>query len=139
MLDLALETSSPLGDETLLQRLEQIVARWQGFVRMNLEVELDQKLIDPVTSRTIVQIVSEAISNSVRHGLAQTVSIRISRAALDESLLEITVIDDGLGPRSGAAGLGTELFNVASGGDWQIKALESGGSELKITIRDLAS
>ena len=139
LLDLALETSSPLGDKTLLQRLEEIVARWQGFVRMNLEVELDQKLIDPVTSRTIVQIVSEAISNSVRHGLAQTVSIRISRAALDESLLEITVIDDGLGPRSGAAGLGTELFNVASGGDWQIKALESGGSELKITIRDLAS
>lgn len=139
LLDLALETNPPPSNEPLVERLNEVLARWQGFVRMNLDVGIDQQSTDPTTSRAIVQIVSEAISNSVRHGLAQSVSIRIAKLVSDESLLEVTVIDDGLGPRSGPTGLGTELFTEVSGGNWQIKSREAGGSELIIRIRDLAS
>lgn len=139
LLDLALDTAPPSSEVALQQNLNEVLARWQGFVRMDLALEIDQKTLGPTTSRAIVQIVSEAISNSVRHGLAQTVSIRLVALLEDESLIEVSVIDDGLGPRSGPTGLGTELFTAVSGGNWQITSREAGGSELIIRIRDLAN
>jgi nitrate/nitrite-specific signal transduction histidine kinase len=134
LLDNAMNSNSPSSQGALLQELNEVLARWQGFLKMDLEVELDQQLSDPNTARAIVQTVSEAISNSVRHGLAQRVSIRIVAEVGDEARIEVSVIDDGLGPRSGPTGLGTELFSAVSGGNWEIKLRESGGTELKLQI-----
>ena len=139
LLDLALDTSQVANQESLLANLEEIVERWRGFVRIDIDLELDQNTIDPIISQALVQVVGEAISNSVRHGLAQTVSIRIAALATDESVLEVTIHDDGLGPRSGPTGLGTELFTSVSGGSWQIKSRAAGGTELSLQIQKLAS
>jgi signal transduction histidine kinase len=115
-------------------RLNEIVARWRGFVKMDLAVNIDGSLLDQATSSAMLQVVSEAISNSVRHGLARSVSIWIAQPTSDQSFIELTVIDDGLGPRSGPTGLGTELFSAVSDGKWEIKLGESGGTELKMHI-----
>ena len=139
LLDLALDTSQVANQESLLANLEEIVERWRGFVRIDLDLELDQNTLDPIISQVLVQVVGEAISNSVRHGLAQTVSIRIADLVSDESVLEVTIADDGLGPRSGPTGLGTELFTAVSGGSWQIKSRAAGGTELSLQIQKLAN
>jgi two-component sensor histidine kinase len=139
LLDLALDTSQVANQESLLANLEEIVERWRGFVRIDLDLELDQNTLDPIISQALVQVVGEAISNSVRHGLAQTVSIRIADLVSDESVLEVTIADDGLGPRSGPTGLGTELFTAVSGGSWQIKSRAAGGTELSLQIQKLAN
>ena len=139
LLDIALDTSLVANQESLLANLEEIVERWRGFVRIDLDLELDQNTLDPIISQALVQVVGEAISNSVRHGLAQTVSIRIADLVSDESVLEVTIADDGLGPRSGPTGLGTELFTAVSGGSWQIKSRAAGGTELSLQIQKLAN
>jgi len=139
LLDLALDTSQVPNQESLLASLEEIVERWRGFVRIDLDLELDQNTLDPIICQALVQVVGEAISNSVRHGLAQTVSIRIAALLKDESVLEVTIADDGLGPRSGPTGLGTELFTAVSGGSWQIKSRAAGGTELSLQIQKLAN
>jgi len=139
LLDLALDTSLVANQESLLANLEEIVERWRGFVRIDLDLELDQNTLDPIISQALVQIVGEAISNSVRHGLAQTISIRIAEQVTDESVLEVTIADDGLGPRSGPTGLGAELFTSVSGGSWQIISRASGGTELSLQIQKLAN
>jgi signal transduction histidine kinase len=139
LLDLALDTSLVANQESLLANLEEIVERWRGFVRIDLDLELDQNTLDPIISQALVQVVGEAISNSVRHGLAQTISIRIAELVTDESVLEVTIADDGLGPRSGPTGLGAELFTSVSGGSWQIISRAAGGTELSLQIQKLAN
>jgi signal transduction histidine kinase len=134
LLDKALETRETSKDQSLAVRLKEIVARWRGFVKMDLAVNIDGSLLDQATSSAMLQVVSEAISNSVRHGLARSVSIWIAQPTSDQSFIELTVIDDGLGPRSGPTGLGTELFSAVSDGKWEIKLGESGGTELKMHI-----
>jgi len=134
LLDNALETREKSKDQSLTVKLNEIVSRWRGFVKMDLGINLDEGLLNQAAERAIVQVVSEAISNSVRHGLARSVSIGIEPNLADQTLIELTVIDDGLGPRSGPTGLGTELFSAVSGGNWEIKLGESGGTELKLQI-----
>ena len=134
LLDNALETREKSKDQSLTVRLNEIVARWRGFVKMGVVINLDEALLNQAAESAIVQVVSEAISNSVRHGLARSVSIGIEPNLADQTLIELTVVDDGLGPRSGPTGLGTELFSAVSGGNWEIKLRESGGTELKLQI-----
>jgi signal transduction histidine kinase len=134
LLDNALETRENSKDESLTVKLNEIVARWRGFVKMDVVINVDEGLLNQAAESAIVQVVSEAISNSVRHGLARSVSIGIEPNVADQMLIELTVIDDGLGPRSGPTGLGTELFSAVSGGNWEIKLRESGGTELKLQI-----
>jgi two-component sensor histidine kinase len=134
LLDRALEMNQVANQESMLANLEEIVARWRGFVRIDLDVEIDQGSIEPLISQSISLVVSEAISNSVRHGLAQTVSIRIAKPVSNEPIIEVKVIDDGLGPRSGPIGLGTELFTSVTGGNWEIKSRAAGGTELSLRI-----
>ena len=134
LLDNALETREKSNDQSLTVKLNEIVSRWRGFVKMDLGINVDEGLLNQAAESAIVQVVSEAISNSVRHGLARSVSIGIEPNLADQTLIELTVIDDGLGPRSGPTGLGTELFSAVSGGNWEIKLGESGGTELKLQI-----
>jgi two-component sensor histidine kinase len=134
LLDRAIDTNQVANQDSLLVSLNEIAARWLGFVQIDLDFDLDQSQINATSSRAIVQVVSEAISNSVRHGLAQAVSIRIARIVSDESFLEIRVRDDGLGPRSGPTGLGTELFAAVSLNNWEIRSRETGGTELIIRV-----
>ena len=134
LLDNALEPRQKSKDQSLILRLNEIVTRWEGFVKIDIAIEAERNLLNQAPESSIVQVVSEAISNSVRHGLARSVSIGIAPNLADQKLIELTVIDDGLGPRSGPTGLGTELFSAVSGGNWEIKLGESGGTELKLQI-----
>jgi two-component sensor histidine kinase len=128
LLDGALESYQTESTSSLEQGLQEVTSRWQGFVSMNLDVELPGIQLDANQTKLVIQVVSEAISNSVRHGLASNVSIRVALSRTDNSQIVITVSDDGLGPRSGKAGLGNELFQAVSEGNWNIQNSESGGS-----------
>jgi anti-sigma regulatory factor (Ser/Thr protein kinase) len=79
--------------------------------------------------------VSEAVSNAVRHGLAKNLTITLEKLESIADHIEIVVEDDGLGPRSGKAGLGTELFNATSGVEWSLTAGKTGGSVLRVRIK----
>ena len=124
---------------TLAGELREIVSRWEGFANVSLELGVSETEIDPGTSRIIVQIVSEAISNSVRHGLAKSIEVGIVRLERNPYQVRIVVRDDGLGPRSGASGLGSELFSAVAGNGWTLTSRSSGGSILDMTVTTLGS
>jgi signal transduction histidine kinase len=84
--------------------------------------------------KSIVEVASEAVSNAVRHGFAKKLKITLGKIESKNNQIEIVVEDDGLGPRSGKSGLGTELFNVTSGVNWSLTAGKMGGSVLRVRI-----
>ncbi|WP_432036308.1 sensor histidine kinase [Streptomyces cucumeris] len=53
------------------------------------------------TAATVYRIVQEALTNTVRHAAARTVSVHL---AYGDGLLDLTVTDDGRGPRPGPGG-----------------------------------
>ena len=136
LLDGALSDYRSASIETLDFQLNEITKRWAGFVKLNIQNQLSSSSLSKETVKAIVQVVSEAVSNSVRHGLAKSLSVTIGNSSPGiSSFIEITIKDDGLGPRSGKAGLGTELFTAISGGSWSITQLREGGTELKLRIK----
>ena len=119
----------------LAERLEDLVRRWQGFIA----VRFDPSIADVAAALDgrsevedrVVQVMSEAIVNAARHGLAAAATVRIEGG---EDGVVVTVVDDGIGPRDGTPGLGSAYFASASGGDWSLSAAEPGGTVLRVRL-----
>lgn len=118
----------------LRENIDEILSRWQGFVEIEVQFDSSISGTSGVVERYITQTISEAISNSVRHGLAAQIWISIQIDSVT-SEVQVSVRDDGLGPRAGAAGLGTELFNSVAPGSWSIDPLDGGGTLLSIAFQ----
>lgn len=116
------------------QELAHLVQRWAGFVNIDQKNSLSNSDLSEQEIKSLVQVVSEGVSNAVRHGFAKNLKINIQRSESDNSQIEVTVEDDGLGPRSGQPGLGTELFNATSGTNWALTSGKFGGSVLRARL-----
>ena len=116
------------------QELAHLVQRWAGFVNIDQKNSLSNSDLSEQEIKSLVQVVSEGVSNAVRHGFAKNLKINIQRSESDDSQIEVTVEDDGLGPRSGKPGLGTELFNATSGTNWALTSGKFGGSVLRARL-----
>ena len=114
---------------TLATQLEELVDRWKGFVRVHLVT--DQLIANQEVDRQIVLVINEALSNSVRHGLASEVFVSIRPIRKNVS---IEVADDGIGPRSGTPGLGSRFFDSVSGSNWSLRQRPEGGSILELEL-----
>ena len=118
--------SVPLDD-----RLRELEHRWRGFVAVHIACAPEVRAVAPALQERAVQVLSEAVVNAARHGLATSVSAEI---AVSGPGLEVRVVDDGVGPRDGAPGLGSAYFAAASGGEWSLAAGEEGGSVLVLRV-----
>jgi len=105
--------------------------QWQGFVEI-------ESLVDPsaddlsVRDRVfILQVIEEAIANSVRHGLSKNIKVAL---AINAGRPTVEVSDDGIGPRDGLPGLGSNFFDSVSKGNWSLESLPAGGSKLTVTL-----
>lgn len=116
------------------EQLAQLVQRWAGFVNIDQKNLLANPALSGEEINSLVQLVSEGVSNAVRHGLAKNLKIIIQRSESENSQIEVTVVDDGLGPRSGKPGLGTELLNATSGANWSLTSGKFGGSVLRARL-----
>lgn len=106
--------------DTRSVKTSEIVESFAQFLAVEISAPRDE------LTRLQARVVEEAISNAYRHGKAATVKITLSE---DEQTL--TVDDDGFGPKEGAKGLGSYIFD--SIGPWSIKARETGGT--RFTLR----
>lgn len=84
--------------------LADLVLNWETVI----EVQITESFIAEGPVASTLQIIREAISNAVRHGLADSVTISIVDT---NSSRQVTVIDNGIGPRTGKPGLGTQILN----------------------------
>ena len=86
---------------------------WGGLVRFSFAispVELSQKQLEDVR-----EVMNEGVANAVRHGFASRISVTLGVGP------EITITDDGTGPRDGVPGLGSTYFDSISK-DWELSA-----------------
>ena len=133
LLDGALSIRSDVQRLPLGERLADLQGRWSGL----LDVEVDLDVTDPVgawTEDLVVGIVSEALTNARRHGMAREVHVRIVAQPEVGAGLRVQVDDDGVGPREGGAGIGSAHLDAVAPGGWSRVRRESGGTRLEVVL-----
>jgi len=107
---------------------------WLGLLDVDLHIDQELKSVRNERVRELGEVIEEIISNSMRHGKAQKVNLRVIRSG--ERDIQIIAVDDAtVAPPEfqGRYGLGTRIFNLASDGRWSITRVES-GTEFKLTM-----
>ena len=107
---------------------------WLGLLDVDLHIDQELKSVRNERVRELGEVIEEIISNSMRHGKAQKVNLRVMRSG--ERDIQIIAVDDAtVAPPEfqGRYGLGTRIFNLASDGRWSITRVES-GTEFKLTM-----
>jgi len=138
LLDAAIVDYEQVNNLGLADQLAEIANRWAGFVSVKLDLQAEVN--DPNEIKRLNQLVNEAVSNAVRHGLAGNVLASVTRASAASASgvaggkLILTVTDDGLGPRDGGSGLGLQLYESLAGKDWSLNPGADGGSVLTLTL-----
>jgi signal transduction histidine kinase len=111
-----LNNPNRLESETLLSVLNQIKDLWSDSVEISISVpkELEQEITnEPLTCEATIELTRELVTNSIKHGKANKVSVEIS--TIDASRFRVEVSDNGLAPSPEATpGYGTKVLNELS-------------------------
>ena len=107
---------------------------WLGLLEVDLHIDQELMSVRNERVRELGEVIEEIISNSMRHGKAQKVDLRVIKSG--ERDIQIIAVDNAtIAPPEfqGRYGLGTRIFNLASDGRWSITRVES-GTEFKLTM-----
>ena len=107
---------------------------WLGLLEIELHIDQELMSVRNERVREVGEVIEELISNSMRHGKAQKVDLRVIKSG-DKDIQIIATDDAAIAPPEyqGRFGLGTRIFNLASDGRWSITRVES-GTEFKLTM-----
>jgi len=126
------ETREALGLRTLV---DAKIALWQGLAGINAFVASDVGRICGATADTSAEIVEEALTNAIRHGSADSISVQIDAVAdVDGDCVRITVIDDGIGCLDTRPGFGSTFLDEVCGGRWTRTNPTEGGCILQALV-----
>jgi signal transduction histidine kinase len=122
--------------------LDQIAEVWSRQARVDISVDSSASLAcsrDPNAAESVVEIVREAIANSIRHGHATSVLASVESSG--EALLSIEIRDDGVFRESASQGFGSVMLDDMCL-EWSREPTDAGGTLLRCTIptsaRDVA-
>ncbi len=126
-----------LSNRNLTEELEHIGANWNGLISLDIDANTIGALALEASMRdAIAQVVNEAITNAVRHGMATKVNVMLRTSA--ERELTLTCVDNGTGPGHGSAGLGSTLFTSVAGARWALTPRANhAGSQLSVDFGQL--
>ena len=107
---------------------------WLGLLEIELHIDQELTSVRNERVRELGEVIEEIISNSMRHGKAQKVNLRVMKSG-DKEIQIIATDDATIAPPEyqGRFGLGTRIFNLASDGRWSLTRVES-GTEFKLTM-----
>lgn len=130
-----LDTERPsVAEMSFVELVETLATRWEGFIALNTSVCSSLEGMICKKGWALVEVLNEAISNAIRHGMASTISIEIQ--PLEDSIL-VTVSDNGMGPTSGKRGLGLKIIQEITQGRWSIQPGPKGGAVLKLQLTNV--
>lgn len=109
-------------------KIQKIVDAWKGIADISVALP-SYDLLGESTLRSMVQLIEEAIANSIRH--AHATDIKVS-GVLKEEILTISIISNGNSMTKGRAGLGTKMLNDLTE-EWNYSA-ESGHNRLTLSL-----
>jgi two-component sensor histidine kinase len=107
---------------------------WVGLLDIDLYIDPALESVQTPRVRDLAEVIEELISNSIRHGKAKKIELKVLRSGAKD--VEIVAIDDSTMPPPSAekkSGLGTRIFNLASDGRWSIKRVGS-TTEFRLTM-----
>ena len=105
----ALENSA--DDATVLTEVDRKIGLWSGLCEIDVSIDPTVTARTGRLARDIGRVVEEGVSNAIRHGGADAISIQIRESA-DGILVEVR--DNGCGPTGGVPGLGSSLLDSVS-------------------------
>jgi len=109
-------------------KIQKITDAWKGIADISVAMPAFE-LLGETTLRSSVQLIEEAVANSIRH--AKATDIKIS-GVLKSDVLTIAIVSNGNPITKGRAGLGTKMFNELTE-EWNY-ATESGHNRLTLTL-----
>jgi signal transduction histidine kinase len=110
--------------------IRELSATWQGLLVITVESD-SIKTLRAANASGIANVIEEALLNAFRHGQASQIQISAQNV---EQILELTITDDGIGPRNGQSGIGSSLFDAFSN-TWELTSGPNGiGSQLKLNF-----
>ena len=119
----------------LRNSLKDIQRTWKGIVKVKIDLKSEfakQVLADPWGAVIANEIIKEAVSNSFKHGKADTVKVSFEPAR--QGAIEIVVQDNGLGISSKhSGGLGSQILDEIAF-PWSLLNQPTGGSILRAQI-----
>ena len=128
-----LDTPLPqqIQPDSIALEVARKVSLWHGLCEFQTEVNLVESAGTSKLSAILGRIVEEGISNSIRHGKATKIEIRVTGRNLEE--IEVVIIDNGVGFSKIKSGIGTALLQQATKGDWSLIS-NHGTTVLKATV-----
>lgn len=111
--DLDVIDFEPVPLDTVLERTR---SNWSGAVRLNFYANTDVRealMDDPLCARSINDLMPELVFNSVRHGNASAIDVRLELS--DPRIMCLSVTDNGIHElKEGHHGLGSALLDECS-------------------------
>jgi two-component sensor histidine kinase len=107
--------------QTLTEEIDARLNPWRGILEIEVGIQPELGTIHSQRNQDIGEVLGEAISNAVRHGMARNIDVKIEFS--EEHEVSITVYDDSSivpAPSDGKGGLGTKIFNSVSDGRWKL-------------------
>jgi signal transduction histidine kinase len=98
---------------------------WLGLLNIQIEIDSDLEKIRSPRVKDLGEVIEELVSNSMRHGKAESIVLRVIRSG-DNNILIKAIDDSSVAPVDSNTryGLGTRIFNLASDGKWSIERVE---------------
>lgn len=120
---------------SLSSSLADLKKIWDGLVEITATVKGNEEGLSNLDNTAIFQCLEEGVANAVRHGLASEVVIEVR---ILDNQVDVTITDNGLGPRQGEPGLGSSLFTSFAGNRWSLNRGPQGiGSQVDLSITRL--
>ena len=137
--DIALVLSEPTREfeQKAVDLKTEISSRldpWEGLI--SIKIKIDHALADISNERVkdLGEVIEEIISNSVRHGGSQNISINITSTIHPD--IHVQIEDDAVNPLPSVPsriGLGTKILNLVSDGRWSISHVDA-KTTVKLTM-----
>ena len=111
-------------DQNLMNLMSEISSRldpWEGLITIKVSIDPILEMVTNGRVKNLGEVIEEIISNSVRHGDSQNISIIITSS--DYPDIKLLIEDDAVNPLPSIpsrVGLGTKILNLVSDGRWSI-------------------
>jgi len=115
------------GDLFALQHA--IDETWQGM--LNIEWSVPEEAFEAHALERVGNVVQESLANASIHGAASEATVRIT---VEDDCAIVEVTDNGTGPGNGKPGLGSAVLNEATGGQWSIGSVPTGGAQVRAVV-----
>ena len=136
-LKLILDDPTKEFEQDQINLKDEIASRldpWEGLIILKLSVDPALEGVTNDRVKDLGEVIEEVISNSVRHGGSQNISISITSS--DHPDIQLLIQDDAINPLPSVPariGLGTKILNLVSDGRWSISHVDA-KTTVKLTM-----